>query len=120
MRFTAAVAGVLISACTVQAQDQKLKDPTLRVGPTTVGSAHSAVAPTSVTNSSASSAARLAKIEQQTARVHSNETVAHRPSTSVAATPALDLGKNKPVRVGRSPQSVNQMAPNNNSAPKLH
>ena len=117
MRFTAVAAVVLISACMAVAQDpnqsQKLKDPIVRVRPTAVGSVHTTVAPTSVTSSSASSAAQLAKIEQQTARVRSNNTVTHHPSTSVAATPALDLGKNKPLRVGRSPQVGNAAASRN-------
>jgi len=106
MRFTAVAAVVLISACMAVAQDpnqsQKLKDPIVRVRPTAVGSVHTTVAPTSVTSSSASSAAQLAKIEQQSARVRASKPVTH--ANTVAATPALDLGKNKPVRGARSPQ----------------
>ncbi len=104
MRFTAAVAVVLISGGLALAQ--KLKDPVVHLGPAPRLSAHSTVAPPPITSSSASPAAELARIEQQTARLRSNKPVAHPPSSIVKATPALDLGKNKPVRVGRPPQAA--------------
>ena len=104
MRFTAAVAVVLISGGMALAQ--KLKDPVVHVRPTPRLSAHSTVAPP-ITSSSASLAAELARIEQQTARLGSNKPVAHPPSSIVKETPALDLGKNKPVLAGRPPQRAN-------------
>jgi type IV secretory pathway VirJ component len=89
---------VLLSACLASAQ--QIKQPK-----STVPSIkdHSAVAPPPIVNTtSSSSAAQLAKIEQQTARVRAPKPVTH--ANTVAATPALDLGKNKPVRAARSPQ----------------
>jgi hypothetical protein len=95
MKFTAAVAVVLISACMALAQ--QIKEP----GKPLPGiKAHSTVAPPPVTKSSSD---QLAKIEQQTARVVATKSVAHHSST-VAATPAIDLGKNKPIRAGKTPQ----------------
>ncbi len=104
MRLTAAIAAVLISGSMALAQ--KIKDPVVHARPTTGVSASNTVAPVPVTNSSA---AQLAKIEQQTARVRSAKPVAHN-SGSLAATPALALGKNKPVRSTRLPRPSN---PNN-------
>ena len=103
----AGVAIVLISASMALAQQvfgQQIKEPAVHVRPAPGMSTHSAVAPPPVNNSSA---AQLAKIEQQTARVRSSKPVVHHPSSGAAATPALDLGKNKPVRSGRSPQPTN-------------
>jgi hypothetical protein len=99
MKF-AVVAVILISGGMTLAQ--KTKQPTLHEPPAPSVSVHH-VAPPPVTNSSA---AQLAKIEQQTARVKSNKAV-HQPSTSVKATPALDLGKNKPIGAARSPRPAN-------------
>ncbi len=101
MRFAAVAAIVLISGSMALAQ--KIKQPTAHEPPAPGVSVHHAVAPAPVTNSSA---AQLAKIEQQTARVRSNK-AAHQPSTSVKSTPALDLGKNRPVRTGRSSRPTN-------------
>jgi len=95
MKFTV-VAVVLISGGLALAQ--KIKQPTAHEPPAPGVSVHHAAAPPPVTSSSA---AQLAKIEQQTARGRSNQ-MAHQPSTSVKTTPALDLGKNKPVRAARS------------------
>ena len=100
MRFAAVAAVVLISGSMALAQ--KIKQPTAHEPPAHGVSVHHAVAPAPVTNSSA---AQLAKIEQ-TARVRSNK-AAHQPSTSVKSTPALDLGKNRPVRTGRSSRPTN-------------
>jgi type IV secretory pathway VirJ component len=95
MKLTAVVAIVLISACMALAQ--QIKEP----GKSLPGmKAHSTVAPPPVTKSSSD---QLAKIEQQTARVVATKPVVHH-SSAVAATPALDLGKNKPIRSARSPQ----------------
>jgi hypothetical protein len=88
---------VLFSACLALAQQRK--DPAANVPGI---KDHSAVPPPPIVTSSNSSAAQLAKIEQQTARVRASKPVAH--ANSVAATPALDLGKNKPVRAARSPE----------------
>ena len=101
MRLTAAIAVVVLSGVTLLAQ--KAKDPTLYAPPTprALGHNHSVVAPPPATSSSASSAAELARIEQQTVRVRSNRAAAHPPSTNVTTTPALDLGKNRPIRAGR-------------------
>jgi hypothetical protein len=115
MRFTAVVAVVLVSGGMALAQ--KIKEPVMRLRPAPGTSAHSTVAPPPVTNSSA---AELTRIEQQTARVPLNKPVAHHSSGSATATPALDLGKNKPIRVTRSPRLANPMATNNSSSPKLH
>ncbi len=108
MRFTTTVAVVLISQG--MALGQKLKDPVVPVRPAPVASRHSTVAPPPVTNSSASSAAELTRLEQQAARVRLNQPAAHHPPSNTAnpaATPALDLGKNKPIRVTASPQPAN-------------
>lgn len=105
MRFTAAIVVVLITAGMTLAQ--KPKQPRANV-PTAPGLSHSHGAPTPppVTSSSRSAAAQLAKIEHQTARLGSNKPATH-PVGNVKTTPALDLGKNKPVRSGRSPQRTN-------------
>jgi len=100
MRFTAVVATVVI--CGGLALAQKPKDPVPRT-PSMSNSGRSTVAPTPL---SKSSAAELSKIEQHT-RVASNKTAEHRASGSAAATPALNLGKNKPIRASRSPQPTN-------------
>jgi len=102
MRFTAVVAVVLVGGGMALAQ--KIKEPVVRVRPAPGISAHSTVTPPPVKNSSA---AELSRIEQQTARVRPNRPVAHHSSSSPTATPALDLGKNKPIRVTRSPQPAN-------------
>ena len=91
MRWIAVV--VLISASAVA---QKPKPAKLYVPP---------VAAAPATSSSSNTAAQLAKIEQQTAHLRSAKPVPHATST-VKATPALDLGKNKPVHAGRSPQAT--------------
>jgi hypothetical protein len=100
MRFAAAVAVVLILGS--MALGQKLKNPVPPVRSAPGTARHSTVAPPPVTRSSGSPAAQLAKIEQQTARLRSNKAVSHAPSSNVKTMPALDLGKNKPVRAGRS------------------
>ena len=105
MRFTTVVAFVLISV--VLALAQKPKQPRAYVPPAPGTHSHGADAPSPVASPSASTAAQLAKIEQQTARMHSNKPAAH-SAANVKATPALDLGKNKPVRGGRPPQRANQ------------
>jgi hypothetical protein len=92
------IAVVLLSACLASAQ--QIKQPKATVPDI---NEHSAVAPPPIVNAtSSSSAAQLAKIEQQSARVRASKPVTH--ANTVAATPALDLGKNKPVRGARSPQ----------------
>jgi hypothetical protein len=98
MRFATVAVFFLMLGSMVRAQ--KIKQPPVYEHPARGVSAHHTAALPPATNSSA---AQLAKIEQQTARVKSNK-AAHQPSTSVKATPALDLGKNKPVRAARSPQ----------------
>ena len=102
MRFTAVVAFLLVSGGMVLAQ--KMKEPVVRVHPAAGTSAHSTVAPPPVTNSSAT---ELSRIEQQTARVRLNKPVAHHSSSRPTVPPALDLGKNKPIRAPRSPQPAN-------------
>jgi hypothetical protein len=97
MRFAAVVAVFLISGSMALAQ--KIKQPTVHEPPAHGVSVHHSAAPPPAANASA---AQLAKIEQQSARVKSNK-LAHQPSSSVKATPALDLGKNKPVRAAGSP-----------------
>jgi hypothetical protein len=104
MRFAAVVAVVLISGG--MALSQKLKDPVLHTGPAPSTLPHSTVLPPPVAASSPASAAELARIEQQTARVRSPKPAAH-PVPNGAATPALDLGKNKPVPSSRRPQQAN-------------
>lgn len=100
MRLTAAVAVGLISACMAQAQ--QIKQPRVIMPPAPgVNRPSTVAAPPVVT----SSAAELAKIEQQTARLRTSKPVTH-SSSAVAATPALDLGKNKPIRAGRSTRPV--------------
>src|SRR5260370_33774711 len=108
MRFTAVVAVVLVWGGVVLAQ--KIKEPTVRLRPAPGTSAHSTVAPPPVTNSSA---AELTRIEQQTARVRLNNPVVHHSSGAATATPALDLGKNKPIRPTRSPRPANPLATTN-------
>src|SRR5713101_4246777 len=103
MRFTAVVAVVLVSGGMALAQ--KIKEPTVRVRPVPGISAHGTIAPPPVRRNS--SADELAKVEQQTARVRLNKPVAHRSSSGPTATPALDLGKNKGIRVTGPPQSPN-------------
>jgi hypothetical protein len=106
MRFAAVVAVVLMSGTVALAQ--KIKDTVPPVHSPSVGARHSAVTPP-VKSSPAASASELDKIERQTTRVRSSKPVPHN-SGNVATTPALDLGKNKPVRSARSPQPGN---PNN-------
>jgi hypothetical protein len=96
MKLTPVVAVVLISGCMALAQ-QQIKEPSATL-PT--AKTHSTVAPPPVTKSSAD---QLTKIEQQTARVAVTPPAVHHTST-VAATPALDLGKNKPVPHTKSAQ----------------
>jgi hypothetical protein len=115
MRFAAVVAVVLISVGMALAQ--KAKDPVVHVRPAPRVSAHGPAASPSATNSSA---AELTRIEQETARKRLNKPVAHHSPGSSTATPALDLGKNKPIRVSRSPQPANPKATNNSGSPKLH
>lgn len=99
MKSRVIIAVVLLSACLASAQ--QIRQPKATVPDI---KDHSAVAPPPIVNTtSSSSAAQLAKIEQQTARVRASKPVTH--SNPVAATPALDLGKNKPVRAARSPQA---------------
>ncbi len=107
MRFTAAVAVVLISGVVALAQHTKTKDPTVRVRPTP-SSGHGTVAPTLVKNSSAD---ELNRLEQRTASTLLNRSAAHHPSSSVATPRAIDTGKKKPTRVARSRRPA--------SAPKL-
>ena len=101
MRFTAMVAVVLVSGGMALAQ--KLREPGVRVPPAPGISPHSTVAPPPVKNSSA----ELSRIEQQTARMRRNKPVAHHSSSSPTAAPALDLGKNKPIRANPSPRPAN-------------
>src|SRR5437870_4138286 len=100
MRFSTLVAVVLISGSMALAQ--RPKQPRV---PTAPGLSHNHGTDVQLpaTSSSASAAAQLAKIEHQTARVHSNKPGAH-ASANVKKTPALDLGRNKPVHAGRPPQ----------------
>ncbi len=79
MRFAAVAAIVLISGSMALAQ--KTKQPTAHEPPAPGVSVHHAVAPA--------------------------PKAAHQPSTSVKSTPALDLGKNRPVRTGRSSRPTN-------------
>jgi len=104
MRFATAVAVALIFGSIALAQNPK--QPRVPAAPG-LSHNHGTDVQLPATSSSASTAAQLAKIEHQTARVHSNKPVAH-SSANVKATPALDLGKNKPVRAGRPPQRANQ------------
>ena len=100
MRLIAGVAAVLISGSMALAQ--QIKEPVVHVRPapgTTVH--HSVVTPPPVNNSSAT---ELTRIEQQTARVRTAKPVAHHSPTTTTTNPALDLGKNKPIRVIRSPE----------------
>jgi hypothetical protein len=96
MKFTAAFAVVLISASLGLAQ--KIKDPDANRADM---KAHSTVAPPPVGKASSD---QLTKIEQQTARTAVRKPVVRHSSTTVAATPAVDLGKNKPIRAGKTPQ----------------
>ncbi len=96
MKFTAAFAVVLISASLMLAQ--QIKDPDANHPEM---KAHSTVAPPPVGKSSSD---QLAKIEQQTARTAASKPVVRHASTTVAPTPAVDMGKNKPIRAGRTPQ----------------
>jgi hypothetical protein len=105
MRFMKVVAFVLISA--VMALAQKPKQPRAYVPPAPGTHSHGADVPPPVASPSASTAAQLAKIEQQTARMHSNKPVAHSAANG-KTTPALDLGRNKPVHGGRPPHRANQ------------
>jgi hypothetical protein len=106
MRFAAVVALVLISGSMALAQKIKDTVPPVRSAPGS--SRQTTVAPPPVTSSSASSAAQLSRIEQQTASLQSNKPATHPLSSSVKTTPALDLGKNKPVRASRSSQRTNR------------
>jgi hypothetical protein len=63
--------------------------------------AHSTVAPPPVGKASSD---QLTKIEQQTARAAVSKPAVRHTSTTAAATPATDLGKNKPIRAGKTPQ----------------
>lgn len=101
MRLTAAVAVALIFGSLSLAQ--QLKEPVVKVRPAPVTTVHHAVVPPPSANNS--SAAQLAKIEQQIARTRTAKPVVHHPTA--ATTPALDLGKNKPIHVSKSPQSNN-------------
>ena len=104
MSFTAAIVVVLISAAMTLAQ--KPSQPRANVPPAPgLSHSHGAVPQPPVTKSSVTTAAQLSKIEHQSAGLHSNPPVTHQ--ANVKATPALDLGKNKPVRGGRSPQRTN-------------
>ncbi len=88
MRWIAIV--VLISASAVA---QKPKPAKLYAPP---------VASVPATSSSSSTAAQLARIEQQSAHLRSAKPVTH-ATPSVKAAPALDMGKNKHVYASRSP-----------------
>ena len=101
MRLTAIVAAVLISGSVSLAQ--QIKAPVVKVRPAPGTTVHHAVVPPPSANNS--SAAQLAKIEQQTARTRTAKPVVHH--ASAATTPALDLGKNKPIHVSSSPQAHN-------------
>jgi hypothetical protein len=92
MRLIAAAAVVLISASVVA---HKPKPAKLYAPPV--------VASVPATGSSPNTAAQLARIEQQTAHLRSTKPVTH-ATPAVKATPALDLGRNKPVHASRSPQ----------------
>jgi hypothetical protein len=100
MRFTTVVAVVLISGSVAVAQQPN--HPRVPPAPG-LSHNHGTDVQLPATSSSASTAAQLAKIEHQTARVHSNKPAAH-SSANVKTTPALDLGKNKPIHAGRPPQ----------------
>ncbi len=104
MRLTTVVAVVLISGSMALAQ--KPKQPRVPPAPG-LSYDHGTDVPLPATSSSASTAAQLAKIEHQAARLHSNKPAAH-SSANVKTTPALDLGRNKPVQAGRPPQPANQ------------
>jgi hypothetical protein len=101
MKFTAAFAVVLISAgmaLAPQTLAQQIKDPDANLP---AMKAHSTVAPPPVGKASSD---QLTKIEQQTARTAVSKPVVRHTSTTVAATPAIDLGKNKPIQKARTPQ----------------
>ena len=102
MRFIATALVVLISGSLVLAQ--QIKEPGVKVRPAPGLGVHNSVVTLPPANNS--SAADLARIEQQTARVRSAKPVVHHPAT-VTAAPPVDLGKNKPIHVSRSPQSHN-------------
>jgi len=101
MRLVALIAAVLTFGSLVLAQ--QIKEPKVKIRPAPGTSVHHGVVPPPTANNS--SANELAKIEQQTARVRTAKPVAHHPSA--ATTPALDLGKNKPVPVSRAPKPPN-------------
>lgn len=106
MRPTVAVAAVLIfgsMSLAPQILAQQTKEPVAKVPPAHGVTVHHAVPPPPSANNS--SAAQLAKIEQQTARTRTAKPVVHQ--TSAATTPALDLGKNKPIHVSSPPQAHN-------------
>jgi hypothetical protein len=101
MKFTASFAVVLISASLMPGQQilaQQIKDPDAN---RPAMKAHSTVAPPPVGKASSD---QLTKIEQQTARTAVSKPVVRHTSAAVAATPAIDLGKNKPIRAGKTPQ----------------
>src|SRR5260370_27572695 len=93
MKFTAAFAVVLISASLMLAQ--QIKDPDANHPEM---KAHSTVAPPPVGKSSSD---QLAKIEQHTARTAASKPVVRHASTTVALTPAVDMGQSNPTRPGR-------------------
>jgi len=101
MKITAAFAVVLISAglaLAPQVLAQQIKEPDANRPDM---KAHSTVAPPPVGKASSD---QLTKVEQQTARTAGSRPAVRHTSTTAAATPALDLGKNKPIRAGKTPQ----------------
>jgi hypothetical protein len=101
MKFTATFAVVLISASMALAPQvlaQQIKDPDANLP---AMKAHSTVAPPPVGKASSD---QLTKIEQQTARTAVSKPAVRHTSTTVAATPAIDLGKNKPIPAAKTPQ----------------
>ncbi len=97
MRFTAAALVVLVSGSLALAQ--QIKEPGVKVRPAPGLGVHNSVV--TLPPAKNASAADLAKIEQQTARVRSPKPLVHHTSTTTAP-PPLDLGKNKPIHVSRS------------------
>jgi len=95
MKLAAIFAVVLISGTLAVAQ----KDPHMPAMPG-VKQRHTDFAPPPP---AATSAAELARIEQSSPKLRTVKPVVNRPP-AVATAPAVDFGKNRPIRAGRSPQ----------------
>ena len=96
MKFAAPFAVVLILASLALTQQTKkpgANRPDMK--------AHSTVAPPPVGKASSD---QLAKIEQQTASTAATKPVVRHTSNTMAPTHPADLGKNKPIRAGKTPQ----------------